>query len=103
MLGTDTSRAPPAGCDFGFGLAALAGAAVAFVLGERLRVTAWGLAAFGFFGTLAVGLVQRATGAPGPRVTDYLAVSVALAAVALAASWRAAREAARLRPRALLD
>ena len=76
---------------------------VGWVLGERLRVTGWGLAGFTFFGTLAVAFLQAATGLGGPPVRGYVAIAVALATVSVVASVQSAREALRVEPVRLLE
>ena len=76
---------------------------VVYVLAERLRVTAWGLAGFGFFGLVALSLVQGATGRAGPGIEGYLMIATGLTAVALMASVRAARESLTVEPTHLLD
>jgi putative ABC transport system permease protein len=73
------------------------------VLGERLRVTAWGLAGFGFFGTLIVALLRSAAGMPPPGPLTYAGVALLLSGVALVASGRAAKEALAVEPSAILD
>lgn len=76
---------------------------VSFVLGERLRVTTWGLAGYLFFGTLASAFVQATTGLSGPPVAGWIVIGSALASVALIASLRAAQQALLVDPRRLLD
>jgi hypothetical protein len=76
---------------------------VAYVLLDRLRVVAWGLAGFAFFGMLAVALLQNAAGLPLAPPGAYLGVALALAALAIVASARAAREATAVEPGVLLE
>lgn len=76
---------------------------VSYVLAERLRVTAWGLAGFAFFGTLALALLKGSTGLQGPGPSGYVLVAGGLATVALMASARAAGEALAVEPTRLLD
>jgi hypothetical protein len=76
---------------------------LAYVLAERLRVTAWGLAGFAFFGTLALAFLRGSTGLEGPGLSGYLFVAGGLATVALAASARAAGEALTVEPKRLLE
>lgn len=78
-------------------------AVVRWVLAERLRVTAWGLAGLAFFGTLATAFVQAATGLPGPALVGWAAIAAALTVVALVASSRAVREALAVEPVHLLE
>jgi ABC-type antimicrobial peptide transport system permease subunit len=82
---------------------ATAGDIVKHVLRERLRITAWGLAGFVFFGTLVSAFVQDATGLDGTGVAPYLAIGTLLGIVALTASLRAALEASTVDPVTLLD
>jgi hypothetical protein len=76
---------------------------VAYVLLDRLRVVAWGLAGFAFFGMLAVALLQNAAGLPPAPPGAYLGIALALAALAIAASARAAQEATTVEPGVLLE
>jgi hypothetical protein len=76
---------------------------VAYVLLDRLRVVAWGLAGFAFLGMLAVALLQSAAGLPLAPPGAYLGIAFALAALAIVASARAAREATAVEPGVLLE
>jgi len=76
---------------------------VTHVLGERLRVTAWGLAGFVFFGTLAAAFLQGAAGMDAAGPLEYMAVAALLATMAMLASARAAREALSVEPGRLLE
>lgn len=76
---------------------------VAYVLAERLRVVAWGLALLAFFGTAAAALLQGAAGLPPLGPLRYAEIAALLGVVALAASARAAREALAVDPAALLE
>jgi putative ABC transport system permease protein len=69
----------------------------------RLRITAWGLAGFAFFGTMALATINRAAGVPGPGPVTYGAIAVLLTMVALLASTRAAGEALRVDPARLIE
>jgi hypothetical protein len=55
-------------------------------------------------GTFLVALLREgASGVPAPPVSVYMAVTAVLVASAVAASWRAAREALRVAPAAVLE
>jgi len=78
-------------------------AVLRFVLMERLRITGWGLAGFGFFGTMALAVINGVAGVPGPGPTAYAGISALLLVVALLASVRAATEALRVEPARLVE
>jgi hypothetical protein len=75
----------------------------AYVLGERARITCWGLAGMLFGGTLVVGLLRKTAGMAPLGPAGYGAVAALLLATALAASARALREALAVDPATLLD
>lgn len=74
-----------------------------YVLTGRLRVVGWGLAGFGFFGTLMVALLQNAAGLPPAGPMAYGIIATVLVLVALTASARATREALTVDPAAVLE
>lgn len=76
---------------------------VRYVLGERLRIVAWGMAGFVFLGTLLVALLQNAAGVPAPAPVTYVGIGLSIAVLALAASVRAAREALAVEPARVLE
>lgn len=76
---------------------------VGHVLGERLRVTAWGLAGMVFLGALVVAMLVRATGLQGAGPARYAEVSVILSVTALMASIHAALEALAVDPASTLE
>ena len=82
---------------------ATSGRLVAYVLVERLRITAWGLAGFAFFGTFVVALLQNAAGMPPAAPTAYAGIGALLLGVGLVASSRAAREALSVEPGTILE
>jgi hypothetical protein len=73
------------------------------VLLERVRVTAWGLAGFAFFGTLVVALLQNAAGMRPAGPATYGAIAAVLTAGALLASSQAVGEALAVEPAEALD
>jgi len=75
---------------------------VTYLLGERLRVTGWGVAGIVFFGTLVAAFLENATGMRGASPPSYLMIAGALATVAMLASVRATREALAVEPASLL-
>ncbi len=75
---------------------------VTYVLGERLRVTAWGVAGIAFFGTMVAAFLENAAGMKGAGPLSYLAIAGVLAVVAMLASIRATREALSVEPASLL-
>jgi hypothetical protein len=85
-------------------LGATDGRLLRHALGGTLRTSLWG--AFGAMlgGTFLVALLREgASGVPAPPVSVYMAVTAVLVASAVAASWRAAREALRVAPAAVLE
>lgn len=74
-----------------------------FILGERLRVTAWGLSGFALAGPAVVAAIHAASGAPVPGLGGYLTVAAVLTAGSALASVRALHEVVRVQPHALLD
>ena len=69
------------------------------VLGERLRLTAWGIAGMAFVGAWGVALLKRAAGGVDtPGLSAYLSVAALLLLVVLAASARAAARALEVEP-----
>jgi putative ABC transport system permease protein len=69
----------------------------------RLRITAWGLAGFAFFGTMALAAVNGAAAVPAPGAATYGAIAGLITVVALVASTRAAGEALRVEPARLVE
>lgn len=70
---------------------------------ETSRTALWGSWGAMMGGAFLVGLVQTAVSVPAPPIWIYLAVAAVLATGALSASSRAAREAVRVEPAALLE
>lgn len=74
-----------------------------FVLGERLRVTGWGLAGFALAGPAVAAAIHILSGVPVPGAHVYLLTAVALALASALASVQSLRDVVRMEPRALLD
>ncbi len=79
------------------------GRVVGHVLGERLRVTAWGLAGMLFLGAFVVAMIASATGLHGVGPGRYVEVAVILTVAAMAASLHSAFEALAVDPAAALE